>query len=1319
MVRKTFARAYKVEEVALPPAARGRVHALTFTSKKFPLDKRAHFNLANVYFTSGQGDMKGKQNQIETLLLLDRSSRSVIGGDFNFVEQAADCTGPLENCCLTGEAKGAWEDVKKHLRISDVVQSGHTRFQKGRGGHSSARLDRFYTSTSTAELALLTELAYPVAANGFWCRDQTVLQARLASGASVPLIARGWDHLPLALDISTKPTGASKQADIPAWAAKVPGFAEAVVLEFGEQDDSANPFDELDRWKAAVRSTYKKLVKGKKELADKYGGQVDKLTRAIGLLRLCAAANPDQDQIGAVMRNHPYLEGLARPRAADQLEGGCYLTEDLEEFIDGLYGDGLREIADAQRSGGQDQYRPAAHLPGSKIEDNLLSELKTQLPCDRSRLTALRDTTTEAATDDPKDLDRKVGGYYGQIWARETEGAEAGEIKRYLDQYTKRIPAGAVPGVPDREDVEDVVQKTNNSCAGPDGTPFACYRADGIAGGPVSAILQRMLAFLCNGGIPPASFNKARLFLIAKTDSLLVQDTRPISVTDAANRIIASCLAEALTPALQDFLEGTQKGFCPGRVGTEHVHELTRTFYASLSKKKQMYLLSLDTARAFDSISHHYIRALLRHIGMPSWVCFLVRGLLHNVTVVAMIAGANATPIAIHRGVKQGCPFSPLLFIICFDVLLWHLAREGALAAYAYADDLALTTTCARKLLRALSIIKAFSRVSGLGLNAKKTVIVTTLGLHPEVRLELDNAGWKAIKASPKCVYLGVAVGPRISTREVFAGAAAKFFKRLAAYRPFLARSSMHTRILVANVFLLPLLYYLCQFYIAPFHTVVIPVRLALHRMVVAFRGTAFAYAHLLTQRAEGGPFVPLRDLWATNVSMLAATHNLEESDGNDIPAMGEQGHEYWPLTQWKGHAMDNCMAPDGHAAYCAFVILEDHAARRHGRSIDLSGLPGRGKKDAAKRRRFLYRLLATGGFRAARSDPRKPTSLDRKIGRYVEGDRPGRHFAAQAKGVAGRLTPAVWNNQLRLMFNALPFDHRRADAHMEVTPRPNGLWESDFPCYFCGHGEDSTEHVYGECLVVRAARKRVARMLGCVLTDDMAVTLLAFPVVKNPAVAVGIICFNWAVWAERSEYLPTLGHTPSFESTVNRIHLRAQRRVPADKQNCGGRQEQSVADFARSPPLDAAVAFTDGSAIPNPGPCGAGYILRLAGQEDYATTSTPMGYGDNNKGEMGAIHGALTAVAAGLRDGTVQKRSLFLCFSDSALCIAFLDRGWAFPSWKDLAHGTRALLREVRAQMTVVFYWIRGHAGIPGNEEADVAAKAAARKAMADLRPP
>jgi hypothetical protein len=179
---------------------------------------------------------------------------------------------------------------------------------------------------------------------------------------------------------------------------------------------------------------------------------------------------------------------------------------------------------------------------------------------------------------------------------------------------------------------------------------------------------------------------------------MLIQDTRPISVTNCDNRLVVKALAQAITPALQALITMEQLGFVPGRVGTDHVHGLLNSFYAHLSAKAQQFILLLDTARAFDSVSHAFIKATLNRIGMPLWVQEAVRhirGLLHDVRVTPCLTGLHTELwiiIAICRGVKQGCPISPLLFVLCFEVLLHRLRQVDRCKRYAFADDLAIST---------------------------------------------------------------------------------------------------------------------------------------------------------------------------------------------------------------------------------------------------------------------------------------------------------------------------------------------------------------------------------------------------------------------------------------------------------------------------------------------------------------------------------------------------------------------------------------------------------------------------------------------------
>ena len=88
----------------------------------------------------------------------------------------------------------------------------------------------------------------------------------------------------------------------------------------------------------------------------------------------------------------------------------------------------------------------------------------------------------------------------------------------------------------------------------------------------------------------------------------------------------------------------------------------------------------------------------------------------------------------------------------------------------------------------------------------------------------------------------------------------------------------------------------------------------------------------------------------------------------------------------------------------------------------------------------------------------------------------------------------------------------------------------------------------------------------------------------------------------------------------------------------------------------------------------------------------------------------------ASVKAGRIKRGSKFLVFSDSALCIGFLVHGWSFTSWTQLAHKTRAVFGELKGLLQVIFYWVRGHAGIPGNEHADTVAKRAAIAARDSL---
>ena len=173
---------------------------------------------------------------------------------------------------------------------------------------------------------------------------------------------------------------------------------------------------------------------------------------------------------------------------------------------------------------------------------------------------------------------------------------------------------------PTLESVSKLLASTNNSCAGPDGIPYAIYRA---LSSYVCPIFLDLFNNLAEGGRAPPGFNEGILFLLEKKDTFLIKDTRPISVTNADNRFIARMLVASIDEAVSNLIGPAQTGFLRGRLIDRNIVGVNDEFYNALADKVQYYLLSLDMERAFDTINHDWIHTVLKRLGFPSWVTII------------------------------------------------------------------------------------------------------------------------------------------------------------------------------------------------------------------------------------------------------------------------------------------------------------------------------------------------------------------------------------------------------------------------------------------------------------------------------------------------------------------------------------------------------------------------------------------------------------------------------------------------------------------------------------------------------------------------
>jgi ribonuclease HI len=147
----------------------------------------------------------------------------------------------------------------------------------------------------------------------------------------------------------------------------------------------------------------------------------------------------------------------------------------------------------------------------------------------------------------------------------------------------------------------------------------------------------------------------------------------------------------------------------------------------------------------------------------------------------------------------------------------------------------------------------------------------------------------------------------------------------------------------------------------------------------------------------------------------------------------------------------------------------------------------------------------------------------------------------------------------------------------------------------------------------------------------------------------------------------------------------------------------QSAQETLASLPEGTHVVFTDGACVGNPGPAGAGAVLRCADGRTLEE-GLPLGEATNNVGELSAIGLALDLLE---RAGVSPEEPVAL-FTDSKYSRGVLTEGWK-------ARSNTELILELRSRLEkwtgLSLHWVAGHVGIPENERADELASDAARR--------
>jgi hypothetical protein len=214
-----------------------------------------------------------------------------------------------------------------------------------------------------------------------------------------------------------------------------------------------------------------------------------------------------------------------------------------------------------------------------------------------------------------------------------------------------------------------------------------------------------------------------------------LKNYRPISLSNVDYKILAFALANRLQTVIHKIVPPGQTAYIKGRYIGENIRLLLDIIEYCESNLMAGVLLFLDFEKAFDSLDWNFLKTCLKHFGFEDDFCKWIGVIYNDTNAYVKVNGYISKTIKLYKGIRQGCPISALLFILCTVIMYLYLNQDvnikgidfeldgeiSTVKCTQFADDTCIYLKNLEQVERCIECINQFSNVSGLKLNLRKT----------------------------------------------------------------------------------------------------------------------------------------------------------------------------------------------------------------------------------------------------------------------------------------------------------------------------------------------------------------------------------------------------------------------------------------------------------------------------------------------------------------------------------------------------------------------------------------------------------------------
>ena len=189
--------------------------------------------------------------------------------------------------------------------------------------------------------------------------------------------------------------------------------------------------------------------------------------------------------------------------------------------------------------------------------------------------------------------------------------------------------------------------------------------------------LYRVLGAVWTQTEIPKEWQEVQLVSLSKpnTDPELMDSYRGITLISSAEKVLLGVLAERLAAVVP--LAKEQGGFRKREEAIAQFLAMTEIVRRRFLDGKDTFGVFVDFKKAYDRVQHGALFRILDHVGVRGRMLKFIKRLYRKNRVRVRVGGRLSKSFRMRRGNRQGCPLSPLLYIIFINGILKECSAGG------------------------------------------------------------------------------------------------------------------------------------------------------------------------------------------------------------------------------------------------------------------------------------------------------------------------------------------------------------------------------------------------------------------------------------------------------------------------------------------------------------------------------------------------------------------------------------------------------------------------------------------------------------------